>query len=219
MSTNSRNIRADEVDDDDETVKTHVLQHKKPYHHYQTTYTSTRTDFYLCSGIGEPGLYVDIFHTLLAASPNDVIYIHLNTDGGSLSTGIQLINAMTNSQAKIVTCLEGNAFSLGTLIFLCGDEMVVNDHSMMMFHDYSGGVGGKGSEQASQITATRKWFAQLLKQVYVPFLSQEEVDRILRGEDIWMAAPEINARLNKMVKALSAQAKTTTKKAPKQPSS
>jgi ATP-dependent protease ClpP protease subunit len=105
----------------------------------------------------------------------------------------------------VITVLESTAYSLGTLIFLAGDEMVVNDHCMMMFHNFNGGLIGKGNELVSELEATVKWFASLAKSIYVPFLSQEEFDRIVRGEDMWMQTPEIKVRLQNMVDVLKKQ--------------
>jgi ATP-dependent protease ClpP protease subunit len=111
---------------------------------------------------------------------------------------------MNNSQARIVTVLDGMAYSLGTLIFLSGNEMVVNDNCMIMFHNFKGGLGGKGNELTSQLEATVKWFATLAKKIYIPFMSEEELARVLRGEDLWMQSSEIRRRLDKAIKVQAA---------------
>ena len=113
-------------DDEDDGPGIPMLGLKqKPYQQYDHVYTAQHTHFYLSKDIGEPSMYTDMIHRINMASASDVIIIHLNTPGGQLDTGVQIINAMQNSQAKIVTVLEGVAYSLGTLIFLSGDEMVV----------------------------------------------------------------------------------------------
>lgn len=175
---------------------------KKPYKQYDQTFTAQHVHYYISKTVGEAEGYTDMVHRITAAGPNDVIFIHLNTPGGHLDTGVQLINAMRNSQAKIVTVLEATAYSLGTLIFLSGDEMVVNEHCMMMFHNFNGGLIGKGNELVSELEATVKWFASLAQDIYIPFLTQDEFDRIVRGEDMWMQSPEIKVRLERMVKSL-----------------
>jgi ATP-dependent Clp protease protease subunit len=152
-----------------------------------------------------------MIYRISAASAADTIFIHLNTPGGQLDTGVQIINAMQNSQGKIVTILEGMAYSLGTLIFLAGDEMVVNDHCMMMFHNFNSGLIGKGNELTSQLDATVKWFAALAKNIYIPFLSEPEFERIVRGEDLWMHSQEIRTRLENMVKSMQQQAEREEK--------
>lgn len=192
-----KNSRAEEEEQPKKDPK------KKPYNAYETTFTAAQVHFYLSEEIGEPNEYTDMIHRILVAGPNDIIFIHLNTPGGRLDTGVQIVNAMQNSQGKIITVLEGMAFSLGTLIFLAGDEMIVNDHCMLMFHNFKSGILGKGQELAAQLEATMKWFTALAKNLYIPFLTEEEFNRILRGEDIYIHSPEIRRRLDVMIKQMS----------------
>lgn len=197
-------LAAEDTDDDDKKDLLATIEIKrKPYRQFEQTYTAQHIHFYLSEDIGGPEQYTDMIYRISIALPGDTIFIHLNTEGGQLDTGVQIINAMQNSQAKIVTILEGVAYSLGTLIFLAGDEMVVNDHCMIMFHNFSGGLVGKGNELTSELNATLKWFAILAKTIYVPFLSEEEFARISRGEDLWMHSPDIRKRLEKMVKQIT----------------
>ena len=185
---------------------------QKPYAQYEQAYSASQIHFYISEGIGEPKEYVDMIHRINVATPADVIYIHLNTPGGQLDTGVQIINAMQNSQAKIVTVLESMAHSLGTLLFLAGDEMVVNDNCMMMFHNFNGGMFGKGNELTSQLDATVKWFNTLAKKIYIPFMSEDEFNRISRGEDLWMQSQEIRKRLDRMMKILTEEAEKPARK-------
>ena len=110
---------------------------------------------------------------------------------------------MLSTQAHVTVAIEANCHSLGTLIFLAADEFIVHDNCLMMIHNFSGGTFGKGNEQHSQLEAQIKWFSTLAKKLYVPFLSEDEFDRILRGEDIWLQSDDIRKRLEKMVKAKS----------------
>lgn len=213
MYKNTR-IAVDENDEDDRKDLLATLEIKrKPYRQFEQTYTAQHIHFYLSEDIGEPSGYVDMIYRISTALPGDTIFIHLNTEGGQLDTGVQLINAMQNSQAKIVTILEGVAYSLGTLIFLAGDEMVVNDFCQIMLHNFNGGLVGKGNELTSELNATLKWFTTLAKTIYIPFLTEDEFARISRGEDLWMQSPDIRKRLERMVK----QVTPTPHTKPKQP--
>lgn len=193
----------DDGDDEVEIKFPFADMEKKPYRVFEQTFSAQHVHFYLSKGVGEAEGYVDMIHRITCAGPQDTIFIHLNTPGGQIDTGVQLINAMQNSQAKIVTILEATAYSLGTLIFLAGDEMVVNEHCMMMFHNFNGGLIGKGNELVSELEATVKWFQSLAQDIYIPFLSQEEFERIARGEDMWMQTPEIKKRLEHMVEVMN----------------
>lgn len=192
------NARNDDGDED-EAPKGLMMPPKKPYQHYEHTYTAQHIHFYLSEDVGSPELYTDMVHRIKVAGENDTVFIHLNTPGGRLDTGVQIINAMQTSDAKVVTILESEAFSLGTLIFLAGDELVVNDHCMIMFHNFKGGVVGKGHEQLAQLEATVKWFTELAREIYIPFLSEEEFERIIKGEDLWMHSDEIRDRIERMI--------------------
>lgn len=201
-----------EEEDVSQTGLTLVGIDKKPYKQFEQSFTASHIHFYLSESIGDPAEYIDMVHRIANAGPSDVVFIHLNTNGGQLDTGVQIINAMQNTRAHVITILEGLAYSLGTLIFLSGDEMVVNDHCMMMFHNFNGGVAGKGNEITLELEATNKWFATLAKQIYIPFLSEDELHRLSRGEDFWMQSPEIRRRLNHMVKVRSEPPKPKTRR-------
>lgn len=185
-------------------------EEQKPYQHYEQLVQRRIQHYYLSSAIESPEQYIDMVHRIQTAGPDEVIYIHLNTPGGHLDTGVQIINAMQSSHAHVIVSIEGNCHSLGTLIFLAADEFIVHDNCLMMIHNYSGGVFGKGNEQQSQLEAQIKWFNSLACKLYVPFLSPDEFDRIVKGEDIWLHSDEIRRRLEKMVK-LNLKAKETPK--------
>lgn len=178
---------------------------KKPYREFTEIVTAQVTHYYISESIGEPSEYVDIIHRLNTAAEGDVVYFHLNTPGGMLDTGVQMISAMKTTEAHVVTILEGSAFSLGTLIFLAGHEMIVHDHALMMFHNFSSGLCGKGNEMALELQATIEWFASLAQEYYVPFLTEDEVETIKRGQDKWMHAPEIRTRLDNMIAIQAAE--------------
>jgi len=179
----------------------------KPYQYYEQKIIRSVHHYYISSAIEGPELYVDMVHRISTAGPDELIYIHLNTPGGQLDTGVQIVNAMLSTAAHVTVGIEGNCFSLGTLIFLAADEFIVHDNCLMMIHNYSGGVFGKGNEQQSQLEAQIKWFNTLSKKLYVPFLSVAEFEKVMRGEDIWLQSNDIRERLEKMVKVVGKEQK------------
>lgn len=186
----------------------------KPFYHVEQQIVQRIQHFYLSSVIGEAGYYVEMINRIQSASPGEMIYIHLNTPGGNLATGVQIINAMRASPAHVVCSIESESHSLGTLIFLAADEFIVCDNTMMMFHNFSGMTGGKGHEQRSQLDAIDKWFNNLARQIYIPFLTLEEFKSIEAGADLYFHAEEIRTRLEAMVKA-EAEAKEKTVRKPR----
>lgn len=178
---------------------------KKMFRHfeYKMFYrkaNSHHITIFLSSIITDPINYAEALHRIHSATENDVVYIHLNCRGGNLETGIQFINAMKSTAAHVITILDSVAYSLGTLIFLSGDELRVHENCMMMFHNYSSGLWGKGNEMTSEIEALNKWFNKVMKKIAIPFLTESEVAEVLEGKDLWMDSDEIRKRLNRMAR-------------------
>lgn len=170
---------------------------------------------YLSEGINEPKDYINIIHTIKTASPHDTIYMYLNTPGGYLDTGVQLISAMRASQGHVVTVLEGTVASLGALLFLCGDEFIVHQHVLFMIHNHSGGQWGKGHEYLAKAEATAKWFENIARDVYRDFLSESEIKEMLDGKDFWLQTDDVKKRLERKVKEANKRTKAEEKKAKK----
>ncbi len=206
------NLANTSLGDDDDDDDTPSPSHKRltPFHYYEHTISAQHIHFYLNEQIGAASLYADMIHRINVAGPEDTVYIHVNTPGGQLNTGVQIINAIRNSPATIITVLESAAYSLGTLIFLSGDEMIVNDNCIIMFHNFRGGVIGKGNELVSELEATIKWFTELARQIYIPFLSEQEFERITKGEDLWLLTEDIKSRLHHMVNDQEKPEQTST---------
>lgn len=171
-----------------------------PFRRYESQGVVRQISFYLSGEIGAPILYTELLYALRTASKSDLILLHLNTPGGNFDTGLQIINNIGASEAQVVTILEARAYSMGAMIFLAGDELVVHDTCQLMFHNYSSALIGKGNEQQAQVLAISKWFEKVMRQVCKPFLTDDEVARILRGEDIWMDSDDIRRRLANLQK-------------------
>ena len=184
------------VDEDVEEVE----DDSKCYGYFEQILTKRIQHFYLSGDIEAPSAYIDMVHKLRTATQDETIIIHLNTEGGDLSAGLQIINAMKYSQAHIICSLEGEAFSLGSLIFLAADEFLIHDNSLMMIHNFSGGSYGKANEQVSYIEATIQWFKELAQDYYVPFITEKELADVLQDKDLYFHAADIRKRIVKMVK-------------------
>lgn len=175
------------------------------YATYDISVPSNVVHFYISNDIREPEHYVDMVYRLQTANDRDVFYIHLNTIGGRLDSGVQIINAMRACNGHVITSLESQCHSMGALLFLSGDQFMIHDNCMMMFHNYSGGVFGKGHEQRAQLEAEIKWFNKLMKQICYPFLTMEEIEKILKGEDLWVDSEQVRKRLEKAMKQVETE--------------
>ena len=168
---------------------------------YERQSVVRQISYYISGNILESHYYTDLFYTLRTASETDIIYLHLNTSGGDFDTGLQIINNMQGTSAKVVTVLEARAYSMGAFIFLAGDEYIVHDNCQMLFHIYSGSFAGRGNEQQAEVHAVSTWFEKFMTRTCQPFLTQAEIKDVLKGTDVWMDSDEIRRRLERLRRA------------------
>lgn len=165
-------------------------------------------EFYLSGEIESSVEYITWFDIIRNASKTDVIKIYINSYGGDLFTAIQFLRVLTETEASILVSVEGACMSAATILFMCGDQFEVSEHSMFMFHNYSGGVIGKGGEMLDQLQHERTWSEKLMRDIYSDFLTEKEITSMLDNKDIWMDGEEVIKRLTKKVKKMEKTTKT-----------
>ena len=159
---------------------------------------ATVHEFYLSGEVAEASEYIDWFDTIRNAGANDTVKIYINSPGGDLYTTLQFLRVMGESEANIITSVEGACMSAATMIFLHGHTHEVTPNSLFMFHNYSAGVFCKGGEMFYQLTFEREWSKNFMTEVYDGFLTGEEIQSMLNNRDIWMTSQEVIQRLEKM---------------------
>jgi ATP-dependent protease ClpP protease subunit len=164
-------------------------------------------EFYLSGPVLDAEEYIDWFDTIRNASEIDTIRIYINSPGGDLYTTLQFLRVMSDTEATVVTSVEGACMSAATMIFLHGHTHEITPHSLFMFHNYSAGTFGKGGEMYDQLQFERKWSENFMSAVYRDFLSADEIQSMLNNRDIWMTSDEVAQRLEKLQEARAEQAK------------
>lgn len=155
--------------------------------------------FYLSGEITESKDYIEWFETIRNAGETDAIKIHINSPGGNLFTAIQFMRVLAETDAMIIASVEGACMSAATMIFLCADKFEISEHSMFMFHNYSGIAVGKGGEMYDNIVHERKWSDKIMRKIYDGFLTKPEIESILNNKDIWMEGEDVIKRLKSKV--------------------
>ena len=157
---------------------------------------STFREFYLTGEIESASTYLEWFDAIRHAGETDIIKIYINSYGGDLFTAIQFMRVIADTQATVICSVEGACMSAATMIFLCGHSFEVTPHSVFMFHNYSGGVFGKGGEMIDQLQHERKWSERLMNDIYKDFMSDAEIQAMLDNKDIWMDGEDVVKRIN-----------------------
>ena len=153
-----------------------------------------RHEFYLSGEILEPEAYIEWFDIIRNASQNDEVILRINSFGGNLSSALQFMRCMQESEAFITCSVEGECMSAATIIFLSGHQLEISPHSLFMFHNYRGGISGKGGEIYDNAVFERDWSIKLMREVYRHFLTNEEIEQMMHGRDLWMDTEEVLVR-------------------------
>ncbi|UNY40335.1 Clp protease [Pseudaeromonas phage vB_PpeM_ KLEP7] len=149
------------------------------------------------SAIGEPMEWSEEVSAIQTATENDIIHIYINSPGGNLFTTTELLSAILQSKAHIITEITGEACSAGMLLFLAGHEFMVSDDASAMCHGASYGAYGTQGQVHDNVMHSTKHLTKLAYKYYEGFLETDEIERLLEGKEYWMEAEEIIERLEK----------------------
>ena len=189
--------------------------------------TKNITHAYLTETIEEPSYYNELCHLLRESTPNETVYLYINTPGGMIDSAFMIIDAMKFAQAHIIGKLSGSVCSAGTLIAMACDDIEVADHISFMVHNYSAhGIGGKGNELKSRQAFMDKSLEAAFTGLYEGFFTTEEMREIIDGKDYWMDRSEVlerwenkksaeRAKIERITDATNTEEGSTTKLRPK----
>lgn len=156
---------------------------------------SMKHELHLKGPLTGPEDYVDWVRTIRSAGPNDVIEFHLNTPGGDVYTAIELLGAFQETEAHVHVIINGICASAGTILMTVGDSFEISPWTSFMFHNYSGGMRGKGNEMHIQMEYERKWAVGFMHDIYDGILTKDEIDQLVDGRDFWLTADDVGDRL------------------------
>ena len=123
---------------------------------------------------------------------NDVskIDVYINSYGGEVAEGVAIYNALKRHKAKIRTICDGFACSIASVIFMAGDERIMNEASMLMIHNAWSCASGNAAELRKQADDLEK-ITTLSIEVYKANsnLTQEEIVKLMDAET-WILPSE-----------------------------
>lgn len=159
------------------------------------TYSSTVLEIFLDSEITSPDKYREVYHALSNAGAQDIVCIHINSPGGRLDAGVQIINHIKNCKAKTIGILHMECASMASGIALACDEWELNTFSTMMVHSCSYGAVGKQSDVHTRVDFTTKFNEDFIREIYTGFLTESEISRVLDGADLYFNFDKLKNKL------------------------
>ena len=91
----------------------------------------------------------------LGSSP-EPMYVFIDSPGGSVLSGAQIISAIQAAKGPVNTLCVGICASMAAMIHQFGTNRLVLDRSFLMFHPASGGAEGEVDKMYSRLTTIRQ---------------------------------------------------------------
>lgn len=152
---------------------------------------------YLISEVYEPECYSELCYTLEHTEASQVRLV-INNGGGRADAMLSIISSMNKCQCEIVGVLSGSVASAATIIALQCDKLEVAPHTSWLTHYYSGGLEGKGNEIEAQYEFEKVHMPRMFKDLHKGFLTDIEMNKVIKGKDLWFGTDEILERFTKM---------------------
>lgn len=118
------------------------------------------------------------------------INVYINSYGGEVAEGLAIYNALKRHKAKVITYCDGFAASIASVIFMAGDERIMNESSLLMIHNaWSWGDGN--AEQLRKLADDLEKITQASVIAYKAHstLSEEEI-KALMDKETWILPDE-----------------------------
>lgn len=153
-------------------------------------------EVYISEEIGAPSDYVQLISFIRRCTALDEIHFYINSPGGRLDAGFQLLNAIEECEAQTTMIADGQVFSMAAFLLFSGDTMEIRDNAMLMIHNYSGGQIGKGGDLFNQSEAFNEQVRFMMNKYFTGFLTADEMQDILHGRDMYFSPEDIKKRID-----------------------
>ncbi len=133
---------------------------------------------------------VNLSKQLEALGDVDKISVYINSYGGEVAEGLAIYNALRRHKAKVTTYCDGFACSIASVIFMAGDERVMNEASLLMIHNAWTYAMGNAEELRKQADDLEK-ITQASVEAYKAHsaLSEEDIKALMDNET-WILPDE-----------------------------
>jgi ATP-dependent protease ClpP protease subunit len=168
---------------------------------FQSSYTNNVFDIILDDYIREPSYYRQAFHVLRTAQKGDRVNLIINNGGGSVNSAIMFINLIEETEAEVLAVLEGETHSAASMIALSAHGVHVKPFASMMIHNATFGTFNTVQNVIDHVNFTSTQTEKLIRKVYKSFLTEPEIEEVIRNREIWLTGEEIGERLDVMFEA------------------
>ena len=139
--------------------------------------------------------YFELYFDLAFLSKDDRIDVYISGDGGSAAGLRMLTYILTSTDAMVRAVVVGDTFSAHSMLICVASEVVIEPDIQVMYHSYYSGFPRKGSDAMAYILAVHEGFRDFFKTYCRHIISEEEVEQLLTGTDIYLSGDDIRKRI------------------------
>jgi ATP-dependent Clp endopeptidase proteolytic subunit ClpP len=166
------------------------MNNKQSWYSINAKKTEQYADVYLYDEVGSYGVSAKEFVNDIKLLKGKDIYLHVNCVGGEVFDGMAIYNTLKKYKGKVVAYIEGIAASMGSIIPLAADEIIMSENSLYMIHNAWGGAMGEASDMRKTANLLDKLSAEIAniysKKTGLPISQLEE----MMDEETWFNSEE-----------------------------
>lgn len=163
---------------------------KENWYNIKSKESTKVVDVYIFDEIGSFGMNAQSFIEEIKEYKNSDINLHINCVGGDVFDGMAIYNILKKRTAKTTVYIEGIAASMGSVIALAADRVVMAENSLFMIHNAWGGAMGEAKEMKKTAALLDKISGEIAD-IYVK-KTNLPLDRVkeMMDEETWLNADE-----------------------------
>jgi ATP-dependent Clp endopeptidase proteolytic subunit ClpP len=166
------------------------MNNKQSWYSISAKKTEQYADVYLYDEVGSYGVSAKEFVNDIKLLKGKDIYLHVNCVGGEVFDGMAIYNTLKKYKGKVVAYIEGIAASMGSIIPLAADEIIMSENSLYMIHNAWGGAMGEASDMRKTANLLDKLSSEIAniysKKTGLPMSQLEE----MMDEETWFNSEE-----------------------------
>lgn len=128
----------------------------KKWFNIQGKATDAVAEVYIFDEIGAYGITAQDFISEMKEYKDTPVNLRINCIGGDVFDGMAMYNIIKKREAKTTAYIEGIAASMGSVIALAADEVIMAENSLFMIHNAWGGAMGEAEDMRKTASILEK---------------------------------------------------------------
>jgi ATP-dependent Clp endopeptidase proteolytic subunit ClpP len=160
------------------------------WYNIQGKATDAVAEIYIFDEIGAYGITAQDFIAEMKEYKDTPVNLRINCIGGDVFDGMAMYNIIKKREAKTTAYIEGIAASMGSVIALAADEVIMAENSLFMIHNAWGGAMGEAEDMRKTASVLEKISGEIAN-IYKR-KTRLSLDRItdMMDEETWLNAEE-----------------------------